>query len=292
MSKKNKVNPVAIVLLAPLLIMFFMYFIYPLFYVVILSFYSWTGYSDRVFVGFNNFIQLFKSDTFWTSLKNNLAWMFSLGFVQIFFALLTALILARKPRFWKTFRTVYFVPKVISTVAIAMLWQAIYNAEYGVLNSLLTSLTGKPVTQNWLGSYETALLSLIIPQVLYIGYFMVIILAGIMNIPESYYEAATIDGASVFRQEIHITIPLIWGTLVTAMTLAMAYGMRQFEMIFLMTGGGPGHSTSVLGLLMYKKIGQTRLGEAASIGVILVITGFVIVSGLRKLLKREEYEKI
>lgn len=292
MSKKNKVNPVAIVLLVPLLIMFFMYFIYPLFYVVILSFYSWTGYSDRVFVGFNNFIQLFKSDTFWTSLKNNLAWMFSLGLVQIFFALLTALILARKPRFWKTFRTVYFVPKVISTVAIAMLWQAIYNAEYGVLNSLLTSMTGKPVTQNWLGSYETALLSLIIPQVLYIGYFMVIILAGIMNIPESYYEAATIDGASVFRQEIHITIPLIWGTLVTAMTLAMAYGMRQFEMTFLMTGGGPGHSTSVLGLLMYKKIGQTRLGEAASIGVILVITGFIIVSGLRKLLKREEYEKI
>lgn len=286
---KAKQGLTTILLLSPLLIMFALFFVYPLIYVVVLSFNEWNGFSDKTFIGFRNYLSLFSDTTFQISIKNNLIWMFSLGVVQIGLATVAAFILARKPRFWKTFRTVYFIPKVISTVAIAMLWQAVYNAEYGALNEILSFITGREISHNWLGSYGTAMTALVAPQVLYIGYFMVIILASVMNIPESLYEAAEIDGANLLSQELHITVPLSWGTIVTAMTLALAFGMRQFEVTFLMTGGGPGHSTSILGLMMYKKIGQSRLGEAASIGVVLVVTGFFIVTVLRRLLRREQY---
>lgn len=276
-------------LLAPMLILFGMFFIYPLGYVLFLSLNEWNGFSTVTWRGFGNFIRLFKDTVFHISLRNNLIWSFCLGFFQVGTAAAAACILARKPRFWKTFRTVFFVPRVISAVAIAMLWQAVYNAEYGALNGILSLISGGKVSTNWLGSYSAAMPAIIIPQVLYIGYFMIIILASIMNIPESYYEAAKMDGANVLQQEFGITIPLAWGTIVTAITLAVAYGMRHFEVTYLMTRGGPGHSTSVLGLMMYKKIGQSRLGEAAAIGVLMVITGFVIVTVVRRALRREQY---
>jgi raffinose/stachyose/melibiose transport system permease protein len=278
-----------ILLLAPLLILFSMFFIYPLGYVTVLSFSSWNGFSAITFAGVKNFLKLFADTVFHISLRNNLIWSLSLGCFQVGLAAIAAFILARKPRFWKTFRTVFFIPRVISAVAIAMLWQAVYNAEFGALNGIITLITGSKSNVNWLGSYNSALPAIIIPQVLYIGYFMIIILASVMNIPESYYEAAKMDGASVLQQELHITIPLSWGTILTAITLAAAYGMRHFEVTYLMTRGGPGHATSILGLMMYKKIGQSRLGEAAAIGVIMVITGFIIITTVRRVLRRETY---
>lgn len=274
----------------PLVVLFVLFFVYPLIYVFSLSFYEWKGYTAKRFVGFENFLTLFDNSRFWTALGNNLAWVAALGLGQIFLAAVVAFVLARKPKGWRFLRSVYFLPKVISTVAISMLWQTIYNAEYGALNSILSIFTGTQWTHNWLGSYETALASVIVPNMLYIGYFMVIILAGVLNISESYYEAARIDGANVLQQDLYITLPLSKGTLVTASTLAMAYGMRQFEATYLMTGGGPGHATTVLGIQMYQRIGQSKLGMAAAIGVILVITGFVIIRLIRRLLRSETYD--
>ncbi|MDZ7794410.1 MAG: hypothetical protein U5P10_12195 [Spirochaetia bacterium] len=108
------------------------------------------------------------------SVRNNIIWSLSLGFLQIGLATIIAFILARRPRFWKTLRTVYFVPKVISGVAIAMLWKAVYNAEYGALNAVLSLITGQEWSHNWLGAFNTALPAIIAQEVMYIGYFMII----------------------------------------------------------------------------------------------------------------------
>lgn len=272
--------------LAPVLILYVAFFIYPLFFIGITSLMEWTGISKAQFVGLENYKRLFSDATFILGVRNNLIWAFASGFIQIPLATLVALILARRVRFWKFLRTLYFLPNVISAVALAMLWKAIYNPTYGLLNGLL-GLVGIQ-GHNWLGDTATALTAVIAQSVLYIGYFMIIILAAITNIPDSLYEAAEIDGASVIQQTFRITLPMITGTLVTSITLAMAYGMRHFEATFLMTGGGPAYATTTMGIQLYNKMDAFRYGEASAIGAILILLGTVLIVVIRSLLSKND----
>jgi raffinose/stachyose/melibiose transport system permease protein len=112
---------------------------------------------------------------------------------------------------------------------------------------------------------------------------MIILLASAMNIPRSLYEAAEIDGASTFQQELNITLPMLRGSLITTMTLAMAYGMRHFESTFLMTGGGPAYATTTMGIDLYLKMDALRYSEASTAGVFLIIMGTVVITVLRKI---------
>jgi raffinose/stachyose/melibiose transport system permease protein len=274
--------------LLPALLLYGAFFIYPLGFVFSLSLTEWNGISPPVFRGVQNFIDLALDSTFRLSVRNNFIWALSLGFLQIFLAAIVAMILTRRPAGWRVLRTIYFLPNVISQVAIAMLWTAIYNAEHGVLNQILTAIGLEQWTHNWLGEIETALPAIIAQQVLYIGYFMIIILAGTMAIPVSFYEAAEIDGANVWQQEIHITLPMVRGILITAMTLAMAYGMRHFEATFLMTQGGPANSTSVMGLMLYNNMGFLDYGHASAVGAVLIILGGVLIVSIRALLGQRQ----
>ncbi|MBI9102289.1 MAG: sugar ABC transporter permease [Spirochaetales bacterium] len=275
-----------ILFLLPVIILFGAYFVYPLGFVFVTSFTKWNGISKPLFIGLKNFTNLFQDETFRLSLKNNIVWALVLGFIQIPLAAGMAMILARKPRGWKTFRTVYFLPNVISQVALAMMWLAIYNAEFGILNSLLEIVGLESLSHNWLGEMKTAFPAVIIQQIFYIGYFMIVILASRMGIPESYYEAAEIDGANVFHQEVHITIPMLKPILITTITLALAYGMRHFESTYLMTNGGPAHSTSVMGILLYRNLGALNYGEANAIGAILIVFGGATIAIIRWLFSR------
>lgn len=267
--------------LLPVLTLYVMYFLWPLGFIFVTSTLKWNGVSPPEFLGAGNYIDNFRNSTFLLSLKNNIIWLFSNGILQIGMAAVVALILARRPRGWRFLRTVYFLPNVISQVAIAMMWRALYNAEYGAINQFLVKIGLEHLTRNWLGEIGTALPAVIIQQIFYIGYFMIIILASVMTIPDSLYEAAEIDGASVLQQELHITIPMIKEILVTAVTLAMAYGLRHFEATFLLTDGGPANRTSVLGIMLYKRLGAVRYGRAASISATLVILGLIMIVLIR-----------
>ncbi|WP_304223481.1 carbohydrate ABC transporter permease [Gracilinema caldarium] len=275
-----------VVFLAPVLVLYAAFFIYPLFFIGFTSLMEWNGISSARFVGLENYGRLFSDATFKLGIRNNFIWAFASGFIQIPLATLVALILARKVRFWKFLRTLYFLPNVISAVALAMLWKAIYNPSYGLLNGLLALAGLGP--HNWLGDTATALPAVITQSVLYIGYFMIIILAAITTIPDSLYEAAEIDGASVIQQTFKITIPMITGTLVTSITLAMAYGMRHFEATFLMTGGGPAYATTTMGIQLYNKMDAFRYGEASAIGAILILLGTVLIVAIRALLSKND----
>lgn len=272
--------------LAPALVLFTIYFIYPLGFVFVTSLLDWNGVSDAEFVGFRNFVENFSKRTTQLSLRNNFIWVGALGIVQIALAALVAMILARQPKGWRFLRTVYFLPNVISQVAIAMMWMALYNAEYGAINQFLEAVGLEEMTRNWLGEIGTALPSILIQQVFYIGYFMIIILASTMSIPVSFYQAAQIDGANVLQQEVHITLPMIRPILVTTMTLAMAYGLRHFEATFLLTNGGPANRTSVLGIQLYKMTSALDYGHANAVGATLVILGLVLITTIRATLGR------
>jgi len=287
MAIKSRMNKFWILLfLAPILILFFAYFVYPLGFIFVTSTVEWNGVSTPKFVGLQHFVNNFQNKTFLLSVRNNFIWLFSNGILQIGMAALVALILARRPKFWRSLRTVYFLPNVISQVAIAMMWAALYNAEYGAINQFLVAVGLEQLTHNWLGEFGTALPAIIVQQIFYIGYFMIIILASVMTIPDSLYEAAEIDGANTIQQEWHITLPMTKDILVTAMTLAMAYGLRHFEATFLLTNGGPANRTSVLGILLYKRLSALKYGQASSISTTLVILGLIMIVVIRSTIGR------
>jgi len=271
-----------ILFLVPVTILLVAYFVYPIIFVLILSFAEWNGIEPMTFVGFRNYVQLFSDAVFLTSVKNNIIWALSAALLQTPLALVLALILAREVKGWKFFRTVYFLPNVISLVALAMLWKAMYNPEFGVVNNLLQVIGLGHLARNWLGELGSALPATIFSYQIYVGYFMVIILAGAMGIPKSLYEAAEIDGANVWQQEVHITLPALRGVLVTAGTLAVAFALRQFETTFLMTAGGPANRTPVMGLYMYRRMAGFKYGAAAATGVLLIVLGVIVIAGLQR----------
>ncbi len=270
--------------LIPVGVMYFTFFIYPLGYVFVLSTMSWSGFGSMEFVGLHNYRRLMGMTSFQFGLRNNLIWALSLGFIQVGLAAVVAMILARKPPFWRLLRTVYFLPTVISQVAIAMLWYTIYRENFGLLNTILRNMGLDHLAINWLGTFTTALPAVIAQQLFYIGYFMIIILAGVMSIPKSLYESAEIDGATVMQQEFYITIPMVRDIVVVAMTLAMAFGIRHFEATFLLTGGGPAHRTTTLGILLHRNLHAANYGRGNAIAAVLIVVGALIITLVRRLL--------
>ncbi len=288
-SRRNKRNSKYIILfIMPVTVLLLAFFVYPIISIFILSFTEWNGIEPISFIGLKNFIELFTDTVFKTSIVNNLIWAFSAAMLQIPLATTIALILAREVKGWKTFRTFFFLPNVISLVALAMLWKSMYNPEFGVLNNFLGLIGLEHLARNWLGELHTALPAVIISYQIYIGYFMVIILAGAMSIPKSLYEAAMIDGANVWQQERFITIPSIRGVLVTAGTLAVAYALRQFETTFLLTSGGPANRTPVLGLYMYRQMAGFHYGTAATTGILMIVLGIFVTTGLQRIFGKSD----
>ena len=273
-----------IAFMAPALIVMVLFFVIPVIYVVAVSFLKWNGISDPAFNNVKNFSLLLKDKSFSRSVINNVIWALVAGFIQVPLAMVMAIILSRKPKGWKFFRTVYFFPQVISGIALATLWRAIYNAEHGMLNGLLRAIGLGSLAKDWLGTIQTAFPAVLIYWVFYVGYYMVIMMADITTIDTSYYEAATIDGATDFQQAIYITIPLIKKTsLLTCVTLASVMGLRQFEQVYMLTNGQPANTTSTIVLYMYKKMQNANYGIASASAVILIIVGVIFIVCIRKL---------
>ncbi len=270
--------------MAPALIIMLVFFVIPVIYVIVVSVLKWNGISTASFVDIQNFAKLFRDKSFVRSVTNNIIWALVAGFIQVPLAMVMAIILSRKPFGWKFFRTVYFFPQVISGIALATLWRAIYSADTGLLNGLLRVLGMGDAARDWLGTGQTAFPAVLIYWVFYVGYYMVIMMADITTIDSSYYEAATIDGASDFQQAIYITIPLIKKTsLLTCVTLASVLGLRQFEQVYMLTNGGPANTTSTMVLYMYKKMQDTNYGMASATAVILIIVGVIFIVCIRAL---------
>lgn len=289
MNSRTKRNMKWIVIfLLPVMLLVTAYYIYPIIFLMILSFSQWNGIDPIQFIGINNFIKLFSNSVFLIAARNSAIWALTAAILQILLALLLALILARKPKGWGLFRTVYFLPQVISAVSLASMWLMLYNPVYGPINTVLESIGLEHLSRNWLGDTDTALFAVIFSKQIYVGYFLVIILSGIMSVPRELYESAMMDGANSVKQDLYITIPIIKPILLTAATLAIAFGLRQFGTTFIMTKGGPAHETEVLALFLYNRMTGSRYGEAAATGLFFIIIGIVVVKMLRQIFKESD----
>ncbi len=269
----------------PGLLLFLMFFIIPVAYVLVVSLFKWDGMTRALFVGVDNYLNIWKSSVFRRSVGNNLIWALAATCVQVPLAVLMALILNERPRGWKVFRTVYYLPQVISGVALAMLWSAMYNSEYGLVNGVLRLLGRGELARNWLGTLQTALPAVLIYWVFYVGYYMVIVMSDLSGISSDYYEAADIDGAGKIKQAVYISLPLAKSSILTCVTLAAVMSLRQFEQVFLLTNGGPANRTSTMVLYLYKQIQDMRYGPANAASVMLIMVGVLVILSIRSLFR-------
>ncbi|MNW37746.1 Lactose transport system permease protein LacF [compost metagenome] len=271
--------------IAPIMIGFSVFMLYPFIYSFYLSLTSSDGIVSPEFIGFDNYMQLMKDDTFLRSLR--ITFIFTLGTVPAgaILSLLAAMLLNLKMRFVTWYRTAFFLPVITSMVAIATVWKWLYNTDYGLINSVLAILG--LYEPSWLASEKWALLSIMIMSVWKgLGFNMVIFLAGLQGISPSLYESAKIDGAGAFRRFTHITVPLLRHTTVFVVIMAIINSFQVFDQVYVMTEGGPAKSTSVVVYYIYQNAFQFfQQGYASAMAYVLFAIIFVatlIQTGLAK----------
>lgn len=263
------------------------FFVAPMVFLIYTSLTNWSGgtLTGMQFVGFANFTRLVHDSEFWRAFLNTILWVAAAILIQIPVSILAALILARHPPGWRIFRTVYFFPNVIARFAIAWMWYFVFKTDIGLLNSLLRAIGLNSLALNWLGSAQTALWALIATWVFNVGFFMIIFLSQIGTIPSELYEAAEIDGAGEIRKDLHITLPMLRDTIAVSILLSVTFTFRTFELPFMLTGGGPGTSTQILPLLMYKRFIDGQNGIANAVGIMMVILGITSTVLIRRLIR-------
>lgn len=291
----NKVmgNKKAIALfLAPALILFVGLIVIPIFMTIYYSTLNWDGMSQATFVGFDNFINLIKNPTtgFGKAVLNSFVLAIGTVFIQLPLALFFALVLARGIKGENKFLSIYFVPVLLSSIVIGELWLKIYNPQYGMLNTILRGLGLESWCRSWLGEKGTALICAIIPTIWqFIGYHTLLMYAGIKTISTDIREAALIDGANERQMAFRITIPLIKPILKVCVLFAVTGALKAFDMIYVLTNGGPAHATEVPGTLMVNMIFQrNKYGAGSAVAVFLIVECFVFALLIQKFFKTED----
>lgn len=281
----------------PTFILYLIFYIWPFIYAFYLSLFQWKGYSltNKTFIAFNNFKTMMKDPIIWQGLKNNLFFLVWSSIIIFFFSILFAVCLTRlkKIRFKLFFRVIFFFPNVLSIIVVGVLWMFIYNPNFGLLIGVLKFLRLEQFAVNWLGESNVVMTALLAPQAwMYIGFYMILFIAAIQNIPEEYYESAYIDGAGQLRQFFSITIPLIWGTLRTALVFFVVNAFaRTFALVYVVTEGGPNHASELLTTYLYNQAFKyANFGYGSSIGVFLFIVVAIISFIMLKVTYREPIE--
>ncbi len=281
------------VFVLPAFIFFFAMVIIPIFMSGYYSLLKWDGMSKGVFIWFKNYIDLFTSynNEFPKSIANSLVLAGLSVFIQLPISLTLALILARGIKGEKFYRTVYFIPVIISTVVIGQLWSKIYHYEYGIVNMFLRGVGLENLVRDWLGDKGTALICVFVVIVWqYIGYHMLLMYSSAKSIPEDLYEAAKIDGASELTTAFKITIPLMKPILNVCVTYAIVGSLKTFDLIWVLTGGGPLKSTEVPSTLMYNTIFfKNQFGYGSAMALFIVVECLVLTVVVQKIFKSESY---
>lgn len=265
--------------LLPNILGFLIFVLGPALASLIISFYNWDLFNTPVFVGMGNFVRLLHDGSFWQSFFNTLYFTAVSVPLGVILSLLLAVALNRKLKGLTLFRTLYFLPVVSSMVAIALLWRWMYDTDYGVINSIL-AFVHLP-TVNWLGSTKWSMPAIILMSVWQqLGYNMVLFLGGLQGIPDSYYEAAKIDGANSYHLLRYITVPLLSPTTFFVVVMSLINSFQIFDQAYVMTAGGPADSTLTMVYYLYRNGFQYyKMGYASAVAwvLFLIILIFTII---------------
>jgi ABC-type sugar transport systems, permease components len=282
----------AYLLLAPILIGFLVFGLLPIISSLILSFTRWDLFSAPKWIGLDNFKEIFQDSLVFTSLRNTILFVvLNVPLGGVIFPLLLAVLLSQKIRGVKFFRTVYFLPVVTLSVSAGFVWNWMFTPEFGIINYLFTLIHLPP--QRWLLAPNLALISLIMVNVWkWLGYNMIIFLAALNGIPNLYYEAAKVDGANAWQVFRKITFPLLMPTTFFVVVVSIIGSFQFFDLVYIMTQGGPGDATTVFNYYIYQNAFKfSRMGYAAALAWVLFVIIFLITLAQMKLSKeRISYE--
>ncbi len=278
--------------LLPALFLFIGVLIAPILMSAYYSLQNWNGLKEPIFIGLGNYVELFTSKLlkFPNSLKNSLLLAVFSVFIQLPFALWLALKLSKGIRGERFFISVYFMPVLISTVVIGQLWLKIYNPDYGILNNLLKAIGLESWTRPWLGDKEVAFGAAIVPTLWqYVGYHMLLMYAGIKGVPPELLEAGMLDGCTEGQLNRRIIIPYIRPILRVSVIFAVTGSLKSYDLIYVLTNGGPNHATEVPSVLMINQMFRAnRYGLGSAIAVMLILLCFVFAILINLAFKEEK----
>ena len=268
-------------LIAPTILIFCAVIVYPLVTAIYLSLFSiYTPTLEGHWVGLENFRQMFGSSQFWTTLWTNIIWTVGTLTLQLLFGISTALLLNQNIWFRSLARSLILFPYFVSTVVAVLVWRWMFNDVYGILNHALLQAHIVDMPVDWLGHMPNAMASIIlIGAWKYFPFVVIAVLARLQTIPPQLYEAATIDGAGVWGRFWDVTLPQLRDVLVVIVLLRTIWDFKEFDLIYLLTGGGPVTSTQTLPILVYKQaFGLNAMGTASTyaIGMLLVLLTFMV----------------
>ncbi len=285
---KSKRQRTAILFLLPAVVLLMCFMIYPLGKTIYYSFTAWYNFSAvQTFIGLKNYKDLIRDPVVRTALRNTAILMAGVLLFQIGFALILAILVDGVRHCFKFFRTIYFFPIVISATAIGLMFTLIYKYEYGLLNYFITLFGGEK--QVWINERTSIYLALIPVVWQYVGFYFVIFLTGISNISSDIYESAMLDGIRPVQKTVYITVPMLRSVLTSSIVLVVSGCFKVFDIIFMVTNGGPLDSSQLLSTYMYQKaFARGNGGYASSIAIVMIVLGVAVTSVLRKMLQGGE----
>ncbi len=257
--------------LTPNMLIFTVFIILPAVFGLRMAFYEWSILGDAHFIGLKNFSTLLHDGMFWLTLSNTVVYVISVVPLIIVTSLGLSLIASQRVPGIGMFRSFYYLPTMLSYVIVGIAWRWILGDDLGIINYLITSAGAARV--HWLTDSSMAMASLVFVTVWNrTGYFMMMFIGGLTAIPDTYYEAARIDGVSRLQMFRHITLPLLRPTVLVVGVLSTIEAFKAFELIFVMTEGGPGYSTKFLVQNIYQiAFEEDRMGYGASMSIVLLM---------------------
>ncbi len=289
MNAKVRRNLAIALFLLPGGLVYVLLVVNPLVQAFILATYRWRTLSSRVYVGFENFVTVFNDNLFWMSMKNSLIFMVGTTVLQVLLGFILGYFLYLQLKGYRFFKTVYFIPVVLATVAVGFVWGYIYSPGFGLLKPAMEFLGMGDRYKSPLAEPGMALAALIIAQVWhFFGIQVMMFNAGFMNMPQDVIEMASIDGASGLKMIWHMVLPLAWEITKTVVILQMIGALRSFDLIFIMTTGGPNHATEVLPMHMFVHAFQNfNIGLGAVVAVVIFVVAMSLTMIMRAIMQRE-----
>lgn len=274
--------------LLPATLIFVFFAIIPIFWSAYYGFFDWKGIGAAKFIGFDNYVEVIRDPIFWLSFKNNMLIVAASVFGQIPIALILALLLTSSSLFQRMIRASVFMPMVLSSVVVGIIWSYIYHPQIGILNFLLDGLGLESWKMQWLSDPKISMYMLMIPIIWnYIGPYMIMFIAALQNISPEIDDASRIDGVGPMRKLFSITLPMIWDTIKVAVVLCISGSLKAFDLIYVMTNGGPAHSTELLASYMYNNTFNVfRFGYGSAVSTAIIILSLLLILGSQYLMKR------
>ncbi|GAE28073.1 binding-protein-dependent transport systems inner membrane component [Halalkalibacter wakoensis JCM 9140] len=271
--KEMKKYKIAYVFMLPAILLISFFMLIPLCHSIIMSFYRWDGITTPTFNGLSNYTHLLTNNHFWKAAFNNLKFLVLFTALTVILGFVFAVAIDRRMKGWRIYKFVFFIPFMLVTAALGILFAQIYEPSHGILNTFLGSIGLESLQQLWLGDSNITLYSIIAVAIWQLsGWTMILYLAAIEGIDNQVHDAATIDGVTEWQRMFHIIAPMVKRITYMIILLQIIASLKTFDLIWVMTKGGPFYASEVLGTILYRTaFEQQQFGYASAVAVLMTI---------------------